>query len=90
VDSFREVIHSIRFDAELEAIESDARAADQVVHALTWALCRHPERGFPIPQTSVLMWPVYLRAREYVVYYRVGSTWVELLSISESGEDFAV
>jgi hypothetical protein len=52
VNNFREVIHSIRFDAELEKIEGDARAADQVVHALTWALSRHPERGFPIPQIA--------------------------------------
>lgn len=87
MNSFREVIHSIRFDAELERIEGDARVADQVVHALTWALCRHPERGFPIPQTSLLIWPVYLRDREYAVYYRVGTTWVELLSITDSGED---
>jgi hypothetical protein len=87
VSSFREIIHSARFDAELEAIEGDARAADQVVHALTWTLARQPERGCPIPQTPMLMWPVYLRNREYVVYYRVGTTWVELLSIVESGED---
>jgi hypothetical protein len=87
---FREIIHSARFDAELEAIESDARAADQVVHALTWTLSRHPERGFPVPQTPMLIWPVYLRNREYVVYYRVGTTWVELLSIAESGEDLSL
>ena len=88
MSNFREVIHSARFDAELEAIEEDARAADQVVHALTWALCRHPERGFPIPETPYHVWPVYIRQIEYAVYYRFGTTWVELVSISrgDSGD----
>jgi hypothetical protein len=81
VASFREVINSPRFEAELEAIESDPRLADQVLHALSWALARKPEKGFPVPGTNFSIWPVYIRQREHVVYYHYGSTWVELLSI---------
>jgi hypothetical protein len=87
VANFREVIHSLRFDAELEALETDPRRADQAVHALTWALARHPERGFPVPGTQFSIWPVYLRGVEYVVYYRYTPSWVELLSLRASDED---
>jgi hypothetical protein len=87
VSSFREVIHSLRFDAELEALEADPRLADQAVHALTWALARHPERGFPVPGAHFSIWPIYLRDLECVVYYRYTPSWVELLSIRASDED---
>lgn len=87
MNSPREVIHSLRFDAELEDIERDPRQADQVLHAVSWALARQPESGFPIPGTPLSIWPVYVRQREYVVYYRYSETWVELLSIRPSDEE---
>lgn len=87
MDSPREVIHSPRFDAELEDIERDPRLADQVLHALTWALARHPATGFPIPGTPLWIWPVYIKSREYVVYYRYSETSVELLAIRPSDEE---
>lgn len=84
MSSPRGVIISARFDAELEAIESDVRQADQALHAVSWALARKPERGFPIPGTPFCIWPVYIRRREYVVYYRYDDTSVELVSIRVS------
>ncbi len=77
----REVINSPRFEAELEAIEGDPRLADQVLHAVSWALARKPEAGFQVPGTDFSMWPVYIKSREHVVYYRYTDMWVELVSI---------
>jgi hypothetical protein len=77
----REVINSSRFDAELEAIEGDLQLGDQALHAASWALARKPENGFPVPGTNFSIWPVYIRNREYVVYYRYTDASVELLSI---------
>jgi len=71
----------------LEAIETDPRRADQVLHALTWALARHPERGFPVPGTHFSIWPVYLHGLEYVVYYWYTPSSVELFSLRASDED---
>jgi hypothetical protein len=79
--SFREVINSPQFEAELEGIEPNARHADAVLHALTWALARKPGSGFLIPGTNLSIWPVYIRSREYAVYYRYDDNQVELLSI---------
>ena len=69
MSNLREVVHSPRFDAELEDVERDPRQADQVLHAVTWALARHPDRGFAIPGMQFSIWPVYIKQREYVVYY---------------------
>lgn len=85
----REVINSARFDAELAAIEGDARQADQALHAISWALARKPDSGFPVPGTTFSIWPVYMGKREYVVYYHYTETWVELLSIVLSENDAA-
>lgn len=87
MSSYREVISNPRFDDELEAIAGDARQADQVLHAISWALARKPGAGFQIPGTDFSMWPVYISRREYVVYYRYSDTQVELLSIAPSEQN---
>jgi hypothetical protein len=81
------VINNPRFEDELAAIKANPRDADQVLHAITWALARQPGRGFPIPGTSYSIWPVYVGDKEYVVYYRFSDTSVELLSIRPSTAD---
>lgn len=88
MDRFRVVIQSHRFERELRKAEPDPRRADDVAAALEFALARHPERGFPVLDGPLHIWPVYIRDAEYVAYYRFGEVQVELISLRASGEDW--
>jgi hypothetical protein len=80
-------VYSARFEAELEAIEPNSKAAHQIIHSLEFALMRQPERGFPVEGTPYRIWPVYDRhGNEYVVYYRIGER-VEALSIVSANDE---
>lgn len=83
----REVIQNPRYDEELAQIDADVRATDQATHAAIFALARHPERGFPIAETTYSIWPVYIEGSEYVIYYTFDDDRVELISIYRSGYD---
>lgn len=87
MDRFRSVIQSHRFERELRKAEPDPRKADDLISALEFALARHPERGFPIPDTSLSIWPIYVRDRELVAYYRYDESTVELVSLLAGQEE---
>jgi hypothetical protein len=62
-------VYNPRFEAELEFIEPNTKAAAQIIHSLEFSLIRDPERGWPVPGTPYRMWPVYdSRGRECVVF----------------------
>jgi hypothetical protein len=42
----RGIVKELRFEAELSAIEPDARRADEFVEAAEWALGRDPTQGW--------------------------------------------
>ena len=86
MDRFRSVVQSHRFERELRKAEPDPRRADEVVSALEFALARHPERGFPVPETAFSIWPIYIRDRELVAYYTYDEETVELTSLLLSTE----
>ncbi len=77
----REVVHSPRYDQELEEIERDPQAADQATHAAEFLLAREPERGARAFGTRIHGYPVMIERREYVVFYIFDDDRVELLSI---------
>lgn len=88
MDRFRVVIQSHRFERELRKAEPDPRRADDVAAALEFALARHPERGFPIDDGPLHIWPVYIRDAEHVAYYRFDEEQLELISLLAShGEE---
>ena len=87
VDRFRTVVQHHRFERELRKAEPDPRRADEVVSALEFALARHPERGFPVPDTPFSIWPIYSRGRELVAYYTYDDETVELASLLQSSGD---
>lgn len=87
MDRFRGVIQSHRFERELRKAEPDPRKADDLISALEFALARHPERGFPIPDTALSIWPIYVRDRELVAYYRYDESTVELVSLLAGQEE---
>jgi len=87
VDKFRSVVQNHRFERELRKAEPDPRRADEVVSALEFALARHPERGFGVPDTHYSIWPIYLRDRELVVYYTYDEETVELASLHQSMDE---
>lgn len=65
------IIRNPRFESELEELKAPLKSKAEVEHALDFALERDPGRGFPVAGGPYRVWPVYLKGREYVVYYRL-------------------
>jgi hypothetical protein len=89
---FRSIVRSARFEEELKQFFSSVRRGDDAVEGSEFALARAPERGVPVPQTTLFVWPIYPQGVEYLIYYRYSDEEVTLESIRrglENLEDLA-
>ena len=80
----RTVIRDPRFEAELAAIQPNARLADQAVCGLEDVLSRTPRRGAPIGPVPLWATPVYTLGPNLLVYYEFDDDTVTLVSIVEA------
>jgi len=80
---YREIVEEHRFAEELQAIEKDARKADEFVDGAKWVLSREPRTGTRIGKTHVWFLPIAESqlVDPVVLYYTFDDDAVYFLSI---------
>jgi len=87
---YREIIHSPRFNRELDSLLPGAKRADEFVRGAEWILSRNPETGHRISENSAV-WMIALtelsETTPIVLYYTFDDEKVWFLSIQETEFD---
>ena len=82
----RKIIEEPSFRRELTAIESDPRAADELLEGALWVLSRNPTQGQHLGGYYSLTWYVTIARpgkSQLVLYYTFDAEEVLLVSIQE-------